>query len=198
MNREDTLKTAFNDFWNNSLCTSSEDYYSRLSLRSIVDLKKAISCINNILTLKVTVGFIELIQNLGIITLTEANEIKESILSKSANANGYDIEFTRKGHSIIAEVKCNIPVTEHNFGAAQIASIKKDLDGLIHAELKKKSCITDTSDYFKFMVLLETENVRESMSKLAKNYCFPMQELPESLFNPLDTKTIYIAYIKDI
>lgn len=195
MNREETLKQNFNEFWNSSLSTSGEDYYSKLSTAHFVSLKKAVSCINNIITLKTALSFIDMIQRRGIIDSAAAVDIKNKVQGTNVNTNGYDIEYSGNNCSILAEVKCNIPVGKNSFGAAQINSIVKDLDGMADASKKQKSKLTSTDSYLKFMVMLEAGPVRESMQKLMNTYSqFPLCELPQGN-TPLSPSFIYIVYI---
>ena len=195
MGREEKLKGDFNTFWNNSFSTHLEDYYSKLSLSAFLQLKKAISCINNIITLKTTLSFIDSLQRRGVVSDEDASAIKEKVQGTSANTNGYDVEYSDNGHFIIAEVKCNIPVGGDGFGAAQKRSILKDLDGLADASKKTKSRIVDSNQYLKFFVLLETDGVRDAMRKIMNGYKqYPLQEFLEDSVR-LQTNVIYIIYI---
>ena len=195
MGREEKLKGDFNTFWNNSFSTTKEDYYSKLSLSSFLQLKKALSCINNIITLKTTLSFIDSLHRCGVVSDEEASAIKGRVQGTSANTNGYDVEYSENGHFIIAEVKCNIPVGGDSFGAAQERSIVKDLDGLADVSKKSKSKIVDSNQYLKFFVLLEMDGVRDAMQKIMDSYDqYPLQEFQEGNVR-LQTNVIYIVYI---
>ena len=165
-NRKDDLSKAFNDFWRKAL-NSKEDFYSKLALKEFVMLKKAITNINNIVTMLATEGFIHTLRNDGVISSQQDAEMLQQLLATYANTNGFDVEYNKEV-KIVAEVKCNIPVNETSFGAAQENSIMEDVDHLFHS--KKKSDLTseDIQDYYKFMVFLDVENVRVSTQKLIR------------------------------
>ena len=166
-NRKDDLSSAFNDFWRKAL-NSNEDYYSKLTLKEFVHLKKAITNINNIITMLVTESFVQTLHKDGVISTPQQSEMLEQLFETHANTNGFDVEYSAGQMKIVAEVKCNIPVNETSFGAAQENSIMEDVDHLFHS--KKKSDLTseDIQDYYKFMVFLDVENVRVSTQKLIR------------------------------
>ena len=166
-NRKDDLSRAFNDFWRKAL-NSNEDYYSKLTLKEFVHLKKAITNINNIITMLVTESFATTLHDDSVISTPQQSEMLEQLFETHANTNGFDVEYSAGQMKIVAEVKCNIPVNENSFGAAQENSIMDDVDHLFHS--KKKSDLTseDIQDYYKFMVFLDVENVRVSTQKLIR------------------------------
>lgn len=166
-NRKDDLSSAFNDFWRKAL-NSNEDYYSKLTLKEFVHLKKAITNINNIITMLVTESFVKTLHKDGVISTPQQSEMLEQLFETHANTNGFDVEYSAGQMKIVAEVKCNIPVNETSFGAAQENSIMEDVDHLFHS--KKKSDLTseDIQDYYKFMVFLDVEKVRVSTQKLIR------------------------------
>ena len=166
-NRKDDLSSAFNDFWRKAL-NSNEDYYSKLTLKEFVNLKKAITNINNIITMLVTESFVKTLHKDGVISTPQQSKMLEQLYETHANTNGFDVEHSAGQMKIVAEVKCNIPVNETSFGAAQENSIMEDVDHLFHS--KKKSDLTseDIQDYYKFMVFLDVENVRVSTQKLIR------------------------------
>ena len=166
-NRKDDLSSAFNSFWQEAL-NSKEDYYSKLSLKEFVNLKKAITNINNIITMLVTESFVKTLHKDGVISTPQQSEMLEQLFETHANTNGFDVEYSAGQKKIVAEVKCNIPVNETSFGAAQENSIMEDVDHLFHS--KKKSDLTseDIQDFYKFMVFLDVENVRVSTQKLIR------------------------------
>ena len=166
-NRKDDLSSAFNSFWQEAL-NSKEDYYSKLTLKEFVNLKKAITNINNIITMLVTESFVKTLHKDGVISTPQQSEMLEQLFETHANTNGFDVEYSAGQMKIVAEVKCNIPVNENSFGAAQENSIMEDVDHLFHS--KKKSDLTseDIQDYYKFMVFLDVEKVRVSTQKLIR------------------------------
>ena len=152
--REEVLKIKFDTFWS-KVFPNEVDIYNRLNVNDFLELKNAISDINNIITLKTTKCFVERIYNfLGI----KCEEIANVINNLSANANGFDVYD--ESNKILAEVKCNIPSANKNsFGGNQKEAIINDLDHLING----KGQIKDTKNFFKFMVLLGDNSVKNAM-----------------------------------
>ena len=166
-NRKDNLSSAFNSFWQEAL-NSKEDYYSKLTLKEFVNLKKAITNINNIITMLVTESFVKTLHKDGVISTPQQSEMLEQLFETHANTNGFDVEYSAGQMKIVAEVKCNIPVNETSFGAAQENSIMEDVDHLFHSKKKSNLTSEDIQDYYKFMVFLDVENVRVSTQKLIR------------------------------
>ena len=194
-NRKDDLSAAFNSFWQEAL-NSKEDYYSKLTLKEFVHLKKAITNINNIITMLVTESFVHTLHNDGVISTPQQSEMLKQLFETHANTNGFDVEYSDKQIKIVAEVKCNIPVNETSFGAAQENSIMDDVDHLFHS--KKKSDLTQKAikDYYKFMVFLEEKDVQPSAQKLIKkltNKGFQVKEYAPQI--TLQKDTVYFIYI---
>ena len=85
-NRKDDLSSAFNSFWQEAL-NSKEDYYSKLTLKEFVHLKKAITNINNIITMLVTESFVKTLHS-------QTNQERTQccgIYTKDETAKGYRI-----------------------------------------------------------------------------------------------------------
>lgn len=183
-----------------------EEDYEKISAEKFVSLKKALSNINNIVTLKVTNLFIEKLSKDDFVDDTQADAMKGIINSTSANANGYDVEYTankQKEKNILAEVKCNIPVGITQFGSAQKAGILKDIEGLLNGEKKLKS-EAEVGSYFKFMVFMDYEdenhnhNVRDSVETLLKNTPYKVKYYDENCHDgkcQLDNDHVYIIFI---
>ena len=194
-NRKDDLSSAFNSFWQEAL-NSKEDYYSKLTLKEFVHLKKAITNINNIITMLVTESFVKTLHKDGVISTSQQSEMLEQLFETHANTNGFDVEYSAGQMKIVAEVKCNIPVNENSFGAAQENSIMEDVDHLFHS--KKKSDLTseDIQDYYKFMVFLDVEKVRVStqtlIRKLTKKGLNVTEYTPKT---KLQKDIVYFIYI---
>lgn len=184
--RQLDLEEKFNRYWNQALKTNGEDYLKRLTINDLVEMKKAISNINNLITLKVTLAFVDEICRLGIIDSKQADRIKQDIDEQHPNTNGFDVQDDKC--KIIAEIKCNIPVGEKSFGAAQKNALKKDLQGLRHG--KTKGDIGDPKDYYKFMVIQDVPKARVAMRELYGADCVELVD------NSIDNKHIYIVYIK--
>lgn len=163
-NRERALQERFNSFIEAELNLPQKDYYSMLSARGILRLKSALSDINNILTMKVSISFIEWLSK----ALKFDEDVKEAALKialeTKPNTNGYDVWL---GYPIcfVAEVKCNIPVNKGNvYGSAQRKGIEKDLEGLLNG--KRKSSILPHK-CLKFFAFIDLPEVRHANKHLA-------------------------------
>lgn len=184
--REIALKDQFNQFFEQF---GIADLYSELSNNQLISLKKLLSCINNMITLRATDSFVLKIYQDGLITGAEKDAIWKDIHAQHANTNGFDVQYDGK-KKIIAEVKCNIPVNGTSFGAAQEEGILDDIDHLLHG--KAKASIADISKYYKFMVILNCEHAEESMDKIihktehVKRYTSPKD---------LDTQNVFVIYV---
>jgi hypothetical protein len=194
-NRKDDLSSAFNDFWRKAL-NSNEDYYSKVTLKEFVHLKKAITNINNIITMLVTESFVKTLHKDGVISTPQQSKMLEQLYETHANTNGFDVEYNAGQMKIVAEVKCNIPVNETSFGAAQENSIMEDVDHLFHS--KKRSDLTseDIQDFYKFMVFLDVEKVRVSTQKLIQKLTKKGYQIAE--YTPktkLQKDIVYFIYI---
>ena len=56
--REEELKSRLNNFFITQFSLPEDDYYSRLDSDKIISLKMALSDINNLLTMKITISFV--------------------------------------------------------------------------------------------------------------------------------------------
>lgn len=183
--RQIDLEEKFNRYWNQALKTKGEDYLKRLTINDLVEMKKAISNINNLITLKITLGFIDEICRLGIVNNEQAERMRKEVDEQHPNTNGFDVQD--KECRIIAEIKCNIPVGEKSFGAAQKNALKKDLQGLRNG--KTKGDIDNVGNYYKFMVIQDVSNARLAMKELYGSDCIELTD------KYIDTNHIYIVYI---
>ncbi|MBR3615165.1 MAG: hypothetical protein IKL56_00905 [Bacteroidaceae bacterium] len=196
--REVKLAQALNGFMYNF---GLEDFYSKLSIDKILQLKLILSDINNIITLRVTRLFVDFLLHEGIIDKYEHEEINNDINSTDVNTNGYDVRYDKK--KIIAEVKCNIPVNDNSYGAAQEYTIIKDINGLLSREGKNKVDISecDLNLYYKFMVVLRTDKTEEAMQKIIKkinktNNPSVIEYTKEQCFDKSKVYIVYIDYTK--
>ena len=187
-NRDEALKKQFNDFFKQF---GIEDLYSQLSNEQLINLKKLLSCINNIITLRTTDAFVEKLFEDKFITQEEKEKILTKVREQHANTNGYDIRY-EKGvdKKIIAEVKCNIPVNKTSFGAAQEEGILDDIDHLLTG--KKKEKIDDIASYYKFMVILRWENIDICVDKIIKRTEHVKLYMNSS---ELDTKNVFVVIV---
>lgn len=184
--REKDLKEQFNQFFEQ---LGIEDLYSKLSNDQLIDLKKLLSCINNMITLRATDSFVLKLYQDGFITSDAKVGILKDVRHQHANANGFDVKYDGS-KNIIAEVKCNIPVNATSFGAAQEKGIIKDIDHLLKGKDKAKN--TNVADYYKFMVILDCEHAQECMDKIIKKmegvklYTSPAE---------LDRENVFVIYV---
>ena len=188
--REAELKNQFNKFFQNH---HIENLYDQLSVEEMIELKKVVSCIHNIITLRATVAFVNKLYNDHFLTIDEKEDIIKEVNGQHANTNGFDVKYERNDdRKIIAEVKCNIPVDKTSFGPAQKDGIVKDIKNLL--EGKKKEDMIDTSIFYKFMVILDcAENVRGCTQKIIdKQERVKIYDSP----NNLDRDNVFVVYIK--
>ena len=164
--------------------------YKLLTWEEITALKKAVSTVNNVITLSVTELFVDFLRNKNIIGEEQYQEIKKQIENTKPNANGYDIEYNGDPR-IVAEVKCNIPVNGDSFGATQRTGIIEDIESLQNG--KGKSSITNTEDYYKFMVVLSDKdnNVKKAMRKIISE----RGNIEEYNGQKVKADKVYIVYI---
>lgn len=155
------ISSVLNDKGNNS----GEGYYKYLKSGTLIELKKALSNINNLITLKTSIAFVDYLKRIEKVNEELAKEIISQINKNSANANGYDI-VCNKDFKFTAEVKCNIPCCNlgKKYGAKQLESIKLDLEGLKNGKTKSK--IENIGEYYRFMVVLESKGINEAIQDL--------------------------------
>lgn len=195
--REVVLKERVNTFLVERFDLQEDDYYSRLDQQGLSELKVLLSDINNIFTMKVCLRFGEWLGRALSLSAEAQLNIRETILSTPPNANGYDIEI-REPISVIAEVKCNIPINGGMvYGSAQRNGIIKDIRSLIEGK-SKSSAQPDTC--LKFLVLLDIPEVRGATQHLIKNLP-AYQDLiafADSDFEPVRRDKLYIVFVAHI
>lgn len=198
-NKERRLAGSFNDFMNRMAATHDHDYYGQMSSNDFVELKNILANINNIITLRITLAFVEWLYARGIVDADQYAAIRADVENTNANANGFDVQFSDRVGSaagIVAEIKCNIPVNGARFGAAQLANLKKDVAGLLHGKSKAKG--VNPQHYLKFLVLLD---VGTDVRPAAEHFSHTMQksgcriEISDSPV-ALHTDTVYIIILK--
>ena len=169
VNREQKLSNEFDSVISKVLDDKGdnlgEGYYKYLKSGTLIKLKKALSDINNLITLKTSIAFVDYLKRIEKVNEELAKEIISEINETNANANGYDI-VCNKDFKFIAEVKCNIPCCNDGkkYGAKQLESIKLDLEGLKNGKTKSK--IENIGEYYRFMVVLECEEIKEAIQDL--------------------------------
>lgn len=172
--------------------TSHEELTKPLSVETLLRMKSVLSCVNNLLTYKLTLAFAHWISKRLSFSSDQKDLIIKSVEQTSVNKNGYDVLI--ENLHIVAEVKCNIPLTDDDgnktdkFGGNQKSGIKKDIE-----KLRKYK-----DNALNFMVLLDTPSVRkafdEYQSALSQklNVTFVIVN-PDTNFS--DTSNIYITFI---
>ena len=163
--REEKFAEAFNKTIGDIVKRSNqtprpEQYYENLDIAQIIELKKTLSTVNNIITLKAAQAFVH---KLGI----EPNikeQINSEINKQRGNENGYDIRWDDGDFKFIAEVKCNIPAEGVKFGPEQLRGIYKDIVYLSNGKTKETNCNPD--DYYKFMIFLNCDNITPAIGAL--------------------------------
>ena len=169
-NREEKLSKEFNAAILNILGDMGNDmdndFYKHLTFKTLINLKKVLSNINNLITLKTSVAFVDFLCEINKIESEIASNVIKEINKTNANTIGYDIVCKNGSFPFIAEVKCNIPCGKkgEKYGAAQIASIKTDLEGLRNG--KKKTLEVNLKEYFRFMVVLECDGIDKAIEGL--------------------------------
>ena len=181
--REEELKNRLNNFFITQFTLPEDDYYSRLDSEKIISLKMALSDINNLLTMKITISFVKWIKKQFNLSDESEEKIMSEVLSTKPSTNGYDI-ISNEILKLIAEVKCNIPINAgKRYGSAQRNGISKDLNNLLYGKTKSKF---DTKKYLKFMVFLENESIREAN----QHYINLSKEFKENIII-IDEKTTF-------
>ncbi len=155
--REDELRRRINSFMRTAFSLPEEDYYARLDLKSLLLVKSALSDINNTLTMRLTLGFLNWAFKTLSLDADSIEKLRENVLQTKPSSNGYDI-FCSGPIPFIAEVKCNIPINGGTkYGSAQRTGIVKDIQALLGG--KSKSAAVDKRS-LKFMVFVDLPEVR--------------------------------------
>ena len=167
--REIYLKDRLNTFLSEEFNLPISDYYSLLSLNGFIQLKSILSDINNIITLKVTLSFVDGVATKFNLDKSEKINLIKKVLSQKPNSNGFDLWLTEP-IAFAAEIKCNIPINKGKiYGSQQRAGIEKDILNLING--KRKSYI-NSKLMKKFMVFLDLPEIREANEHLLKTNDF--------------------------
>ena len=191
--REQQLCNDFNQFWNAALNSQQQNYYGNLTPLQIVELKKVLSGVNNIITMKTTLAFAKILLKKKIISNSQYNDIQNQIMSTNPNSPGFDINYSYQKTNIVAEVKCNIPANGNKFGQAQVKGVDTDINNLLHGKGKMKG---NTSNCYKFFVLLDDGlNVQHAMNHLINSRKWNNQIKDINQFTRNDKQSIYLIYV---
>lgn len=150
--REEDLKSKLNHFLKD-ITGTDKDFYSQLSLSKINEMKSALRNINNVVTYRVTLLFVDWLREKQIIANDIYLNTLESVKKTKPNSNGYDVHIN-SGIKLIAEVKCNNPINEgHKYGVQQAYTINEDIKKLLNGKGKLKSLV---DNFYKFLVIYDT------------------------------------------
>lgn len=140
-----------NDKIDNALSVITGNYANHtknFSNKNYLLLKSTLGDINNVLTLKLTLSFVDTLCEKFELSEETKLEWKTKIDGIDPNAKGFDIDFDNP-IKILSEVKC-VKTENNSFSAIQ----KKNLFIDAH-KLKYKECNIDKSKYYKFIVVLD-------------------------------------------
>lgn len=192
--RESEIRKRINDFFSSNFSLPKEDYYSKLTPEAILSLKTALSDINNMLTMKVTLAFANWVSSrLSLDEIAREGLIK-IVLDSKPSSNGYDI-WLGYPVSFVGEVKCNIPINNGEvYGAAQRRGIEQDIKGLLHG--KKKAPLNPAS-CLKFLAFLDTPKIRKANAHLIKRSaeCKDILVFPSETQKLDRTDVVYGIYV---
>lgn len=149
-----------------SVCKSEVMLKDNLELNELLSLKTALSQVNNFITYRLTLQFINLLFGIDFITKEQRCTMLDYVEHTSSNANGFDIICDTE-KKILAEVKGTVPYQDNRYGNAQSQSIIKDLKSLYQGKAKAK--IENPCDYYRFMVLLNIKYCKEAMESLLRS-----------------------------
>lgn len=171
-----------------------------ISLSEWLELKKALSPINNYITKELTNRFIEVLPKLfkntsNIFENIDIKKLKDNNSIVNVNANGYDFVYS----SVTAEVKANIPYEKKKYGGSQKTGLKKDINGLLSPIKKTKDKHDPTQDY-KFLIVLDYKHSDYDTSKAVDDLIKNEERVKkiEDLNNPpnLSTNKVYIIMLE--
>jgi hypothetical protein len=164
--REDALRTRLNSFLASHLGLPKMDYYGNLKEESFLALKSVLADINNLLTLKVSLSFVEWVVSRLNLDESAKLELINSILAAKPNSNGYDLCWLGSPVAFVAEVKCNVPVNGGLiYGSAQRNGIEKDILALLNGKMKARLV---PATCLKFMVFLDLPEIRSATEHFAR------------------------------
>ncbi|WP_063253785.1 hypothetical protein [Neobacillus niacini] len=195
-NKEAELKNRFNQFIMSKVTGENKDYYSKLTIEDFVDIKNTLSDINNIITYKTTISFMDWLRD-HFSYVNENYEIYlEDLLKVKPSVNGYDIMVTGKVN-IVAEIKCNKPINNgFKFGSAQKNGIIKDIQGLLEGKTKVNF---NPIHAYKFLVMYDFgEHTLKATEHLIKNIPLDYRGKIE-VYNDqtqLQKDKVYVVFIK--
>ncbi|AQX53086.1 hypothetical protein [Priestia flexa] len=195
-NREDELKFRFNQFIISKVTGENKDYYSKLTIEDFVDIKNTLSNINNIITYKTTISFMDWLRDHFSYVDENYEVYLKDVLKVKPSVNGYDIMVTGKVN-IVAEIKCNKPINNgFKYGSAQKNGIIKDIQGLLEGKTKVNF---NPIHAYKFLVMYDFgEHSLKATEHLIKNIPSGYRGKVE-IYNDktqLKIDKVYVVFIK--
>jgi hypothetical protein len=155
--REESLRLNLNKFLSQNFQLPEYDYYASLDTDAFLGLKSVLADINNILTLRVSLAFVEWVAVQLHLDAQAKLELQTIVLKSKPNANGFDVSLSNPV-AFVGEVKCNVPINNGStYGSAQRHGIEKDVTALLHG--KRKSHISPQS-CLKFLAFLDRPEIR--------------------------------------
>ena len=193
------MEESFNIFWS-EFFDNEQDYYNCLSLSEVVQLKKIVSKVNNLITYESSLMAAKLICDILGLSTEEYETIEIKLRSTSVNARGYDILYNGN-EKFICEVKACIPSGGNNyFGADQLKSIRKDITGLINGKNSSGLSQLEMREFFKFMCFYSDGSYSiEAIRSMVKNENTRYNEMLEiwSGQEKLNIDKIYVFMVTD-
>ena len=139
------------------------NFTEKFTTKNYLRLKSTLSDVNNVLTLKLTLSFVDTLCEKFYLSEETKLDWKTKIDAVGPNTKGFDINVENP-IKILAEVKC-ITTENNRFSAIQ----KKNLFIDAH-KLKYKECNIDQSEYYKFIVILDSGNETDNCIQALLNY----------------------------
>ena len=188
------LSRRINQFLVQAFGLPKEDYYARLSITNFLALKAALSDINNAVTMRLTLCFVDWAARVFPMDALATNKLRAAVLQSKPSSNGYDL-YCDGPTPFIAEVKCNVPINgSERYGSAQRTGILNDIDALLTGKSKAAS-VTRTA--LKFMVFLDLPEVRAANLHFLKSGAASSRPLHflASEERPSDPSAVYIVHM---
>ena len=192
--KDQELRRRLNTFLRDTFDLPDMDYYGRFDLKELLNLKSVLSDINNALTMRLTLGFIDWIGRALTLDESAISAARRDVLKTKPSANGYDVHC-KTSPAFIAEVKCNVPINGGRiYGSAQKNGIISDIDSLLHGKSKAAPVEPDSLKFMVFLDLPEVkaanDHLKSSNSKIAKEFVIlrPHEK-------PVDHGVVYGVYV---
>lgn len=154
-----------------------------ISVEDIINFKRNISCIDNLIAIEQTMLFLDKLKAEGAIKEKDYNRIIDNL--DPPNAMGYDVYDAET--EIVAELKGTIPCEQGGFafGGEQKKKIKADLEGLVKSKTGQA-----IENFKKYMVLFDF--AKPAMEKFIRS-----RTLSKDIKDQIDKKFIQIIYISE-